>query len=328
MRRGEVYDVSSPHLQNRTICETTGTIIGRHSIAWRAFEHHFLSALIAGTVAVLITASSLAQPAFAQARRTVVFVVSRSDPQEAQSNMDAVLMIENGRLKAPYSEQSEAAQKRFASEYFSPGKTYRVTFGGGEVGSATVKDSSVGCNNIHGRATVEHGGKIPVHLSGLATNSASIGKRPSTRRAPTPTERAAVMKLVDQTYRTRRTPAAWLRNLQTTNLTATDLDGDGKFELIGSFVIETSAKQRRDLLLIAEPLGEGFKPAFVNFQSYKLIPEGFDSAIDFIDQLDVDGDGVGEVFTMQHGFDAYGFNIYKKVRGRWRLMLSTVGDAC
>ena len=263
-----------------------------------------------------------------QSRRTVVFVVSRNDPGEAQSGMDAVLMIENGRFKMPYAEESEAAQKRFANEYFSPGKKYRVTFGGGEVGSATVKDSSVGCNNIHAQATVDHGGKIPQHLSGLATNSASLGNRPSARRAPTADERAAVMKLVDQIYSTRRTPPAWLRNLKTTNLTATDLDGDGKFELIGSFVIETSSKQRRDLLVIIEPQAAGFRPAFVNFQAYKLMPEGFSSATDFVDQLDVDGDSVGEVFAIQQGFDAYQYHVYKKVKGRWRLMVSTVGDAC
>lgn len=286
------------------------------------------SVFLALMALAFVLVSSSAQATFAQARRTLVFVVSRTDPAEAQSGMDAVLMIENGKLKAPYAEQSEVAQKRFAAEYFSPGRQYRVTFGGGEVGTATVKDSSVGCNNIHARATVDHGGRIPAHLPGLATNSTSIGKRPSARRAPTSDERAAVMKLVDQIYRTRRTPPGWLRNLKTTNLTATDLNGDGKFELVGSFEIETPAKQRRDLLLIVEPLGEGFKPAFVNFQAYKMQPEGFDSAIDFVDQLDVDGDGVGEVFTTQHGFDAYGYNIYKKVRGRWRLMLSTIGDAC
>ncbi len=294
----------------------------------RVFCCRFVAPLVWALIAVAFVFVSTVQPAFAQTRRTLVFVVSRSDPAEAQSSMDAVVMLENGKLKAPYAEESEAAQQRFAAEYFSAGKTYRVTFGGGEVGSATVKDSSVGCNNIHARATVDHGGKIPTHLSGLATNSTSIGKRTSARRAPTPAERAEVMKLVDQTYRARRTPAGWMRNLKTTNLTATDLNGDGKFELIGSFVIETSTKQRRDLLLIAEPLGEGFKPAFVNFQAYRMQPEGFDSAIDFVDQLDVDGDGIGEVFATQHGFDAYGYNIYKKVSGRWRLMLSTIGDAC
>ena len=268
------------------------------------------------------------QSAFAQTGRTLVFIVSRSDPQEPESTMDAALMFERGKFKIPYVEQSEPAGKKFASEFYVPGKKYRVTFGGGEVGTATVKDSSWGCNNVHARALVADAGKIPPRLSGLATNSSSIGKKPVARRAPTPAERAEVMKLVNNIYRSRRTPASWMTGLQTTNLTATDLNGDGKFELIGSFLIETKTKQRRDLLMIAEPAGAVYTATFVSFQAYKLGAEGFDSAIDFVDQLDVDGDGVGEVFATQHGFDAYGYNIYKKVNRRWRLILSMTGDAC
>jgi hypothetical protein len=259
---------------------------------------------------------------------TLVCVVSRPDSEDPQGNVDAVVLVENGKLKQPYPEYNEAAQKKFAGEYFRLDKKYRVTFGGGEVGSATIKGSNMGCNNIHAMATVEDNGKIPAHLSALATNSELLGKKPSSRRAPTEAERQAVMTLVNQIYRLRGTSPALLRMLQTTNLTATDLDGDGKFELIGSFVIETKTKMRRDLLLIAEPVGAAFKGKFVNFQSYKLPSEGFDSAVDFVDQLDLDGDGVAEVFVQQHGFDAYGYSIYKKVRRRWRQVYTTTGDAC
>ena len=47
--------------------------------------------------------------------------------------------------------------------------------------------------------------------------------------------------------------------------------------------------------MIAEPGGSDFKPSLFHFQSYHLPPYGFDSAVDFVDQLDLDGDGVGEV---------------------------------
>ena len=50
--------------------------------------------------------------------------------------------------------------------------------------------------------------------------------------------------------------------------------------------------------------------------------------MDFLDQLDIDGDGVAEVFVQQHGFDAYGYSIYKKSRGIWRQVYTTTGDAC
>lgn len=278
-----------------------------------------------------------------QARKTptLIGVINRVEGDEQQNNLDAVVLIENGKLKQPYAEYNEAAQKKFSASYFAPGTKYRLTFGGGEAGSATITGSNVGCNNIHATATVAENGKIPGHLSGLATNSDSLGKKPGARRAPTDAERAAVMKLVNEVYRKQQTPASWLRLLKTTNLTATDLNGDGRFEMIGSFVIQTKTKTRRDLLLIAEPQGpqggsaagaeaqgDSFKAALAKFQSYKLPPEEFDSAIDFVDQLDIDGDGTAEVFVTQHGFDAYGYSIYKKRNGRWVEIYTTQGDAC
>ena len=261
---------------------------------------------------------------------TVIFVVSRADSstESPQNNLDAVVQIENGKLKPPYGEYSEPAQTKFAQEYFAAGKKYRVTFGGGEVGTATIKSSGIGCNNIHASASVDHNGRIPAGLSALATNSEILGKKKTARRPPTTEERIAVMKLVNQIHRSRGTTPGMLRSLKTTNLTATDLDGDGRFEIIGSFVIETGARFRRDLLLVAKPTTAGFKSSLTNFQSYKLPPEGFDSAIDFVDQLDLDGDGIAEIFVTQHGFDAYGYAIYKWSKGGWRKVYSGVGDAC
>lgn len=286
--------------------------------------------------------SLLAQKSQIKNDPTLVSVVSRAGWSAAsrQATMDAVVLVENGKLRQPYPEYNEAAQRKFAGQYFSPGKKYRVTFGGGEVGSATVKSSDMGCNNIHATALLEDNGKIPAHLSALATDSDSLGRKPTFRRAPTDAERLGVMILVAQIYRARGTSLAVYHTVVNINLTATDLDGDGKFELIGNFVTQTKAKARRDLLLIAEPAGTmrlpipgnrvglAFKPALIHFQSYKLPPEGFDSAVEFVDQLDLDGDGIAEVFVQQHGFDAYGYSIYKKSRGRWRQVYTTTGDAC
>ncbi|MEP6818062.1 MAG: hypothetical protein ABJA18_00920 [bacterium] len=276
----------------------------------------------------------------AKSGSTFVAVVSRAGANDGEGNLDAVVLVENGKLRQPYPEYNEAAMRKFASEYFATGKKYRVTFGGGEIGNLTIKGFDTGCNNIHAKASVEDNGKIPAYLSALATDSDSLGRKPSSRRAPTQAERQAMDILVAQIYRSRGTPLAVYHTVVTINLTATDLDGDGKFELIGSFVAQTKTGARRDLLLIADPVGATrlpipehpvalkFKPALVKLQAYKLPPEGFDSAIDFVDQLDLDGDGVAEVFVQQHGFDAYGYSIYKKSAGRWRAVYTTTGDAC
>jgi hypothetical protein len=303
-------------------------------------------------------ATLVAQRSVRKTKPVLVLVVSHSEPEEPQSNMDAVVLVENGKFKQPFPEDDEAGQKKIAANYFARGKKYRVTFGGGEVGTATVKSWDTGCNNVHATGTVEDNKKIPPRLSALATDSETLGKKASARRPPTDAERQSVMRLVRQIYRAKGTSAAALNILKTTNLTATDLNGDGAYEFVGSFVIETKGKARRDLLLIAEapssptaaqraaPIkaadpagpsvsadasfsaGPPLKASLTAFQAYQLPPEGFDSAVDFIDQLDIDGDGVAEVFVQNHGFDAYGYSIYKKTLRGWRQVFTSTGDAC
>ena len=119
-----------------------------------------------------------------------------------------------------------------------------------------------------------------------------------------------------------------IASIKVTNLTATDLDGDGKYEFIGSFMSAAKNKFERDLFLIAKPQGAAMRADFVKFQAYQPPPETFLSSIDFIDQLDLDGDGMGEVFANQGGFDGYALLIFKKVGGRWRQVYDTIGDAC
>lgn len=243
-------------------------------------------------------------------------------------NLDAVVIVERGKLGQPYPEYDEAAQTRFAKEFFDVGHQYRLTFGGGDAGTATISKWDKGCNNIHATVSVKTSAKISDVVMALATNSETLGRKPSMRRAPTAAERTSVLMVVKQLYRSKGTPQSLVRQMTTTNLTATDLDGDGKFELVGSFVIATPNKFRRDLFLIAQSQGTGYKLALTEYQAYKLQPEGFDSAIKFVDQLDLDGDGIGEVFAIQGGFDAYGYAIYRNQNGRWRKVYSATGDAC
>ena len=256
---------------------------------------------------------------------TLVFAVS-GDGVEA--SLDPVVMVRGGKLDVPYHGENEKAQSQFAQVYFKPGQTYRLIFGGGQVGTATVTKSDIGCNNIHATANLKTTARIHGQIMALATNSESFGRKPSSRRAPTDEERAFVMKLVRQIYTGKGTSSQELRSLQTTNLTATDLNGDGRSEIIGSFLIAGKNKMRRDLFLIAEPQTTGYKATLANYQFYKLPPEGFDSEILFVDQLDFDGDGIAEVFATQAGFDAYSNLIFKKRNGRWLRVFTIVGDAC
>jgi hypothetical protein len=245
--------------------------------------------------------------------------------------MDALALYDKGKFVDPVGDGDSSKEKPFAEKYFQTGRRYRLLFGGGETGSVTVQSSSEGCNTIHSKVNVEGAGKLGGKIYALATDSETLGKKPSVRRALTAAERAAVMTLVKNIYRQHGTSNALMRLLQVGNLTATDLDGDGQFEVVGDFRIESNPNSntgaRRDLFLIAAPSGAGFKAELANFQAYRKVDD-FGRGESFVDQLDIDGDGVGEVVIIGEGYDGYGYSIYKKRAGTWRMIYSVMGDAC
>ena len=275
----------------------------------------------------LLVLSLGASLAAAQTRKvtTMVFAVSA---ESGEGSMDAVVIVDGKQLRVPFTDEQKDRQKQIAAEYFAAGRTYRLIFGGGEAGSVTVKKWNEGCNTVHAEITPSTSAHLGGEVKALATNSDSLGKRASARRAPTEAERAAVLTLVNSIYRQNRTPANLISAIKITNLTATDLDGDGKYEFIGSFTSSAKNKFERDLFLIAKSQGTVMRADLTKFQAYQPPPEEFLHSIDFVDQLDLDRNGVGEVFAVQGGFDAYGYLIFKKVAGRWRQVYDVMGDAC
>jgi hypothetical protein len=285
---------------------------------WKAFA---LALLTVSTFMVLSAAATIGQ-----ARKpTMVFAVSA---ESGDGSMDAVVSISGKQLRVPFTDEQKDRQKKVAAEYFGTGQTYRLIFGGGEAGSVTVKKWSEGCNSVHSEVSLSTSAHVGGPVRALATNSDALGKGTSARRAPTDAERAAVMTLVKSIYKQKGTPANLIAGIKVTNLTATDLDGDGKYEFIGSFTSAAKNKFERDLFLIAKTQGTGTRADLAKFQAYQPPPETFLSSIDFIDHLDLDGNGVGEVFAVQGAFDGYAYLIFKKVGGRWREVYNMIGDLC
>jgi hypothetical protein len=282
------------------------------------------------TIASVISFSSRRSSATpvppAQPRNSAVVFAVSSEGDEG--SMDAVVDVNGARLQRPYNDEMEAGRKSFGQKYFAAGKVYRLIFGGGDAGTVKVNSWDLGCNNIHAKVTPSTSARLGGKVMALATTSETLGKRQSMRRAPSESERAAVLTLMKSIYRERRTPANLMSAIKVTNLTATDVDGDGAYEMIGSFTLAAKNKFERDLFLIAKPQGAAMKADFVKFQAYQPPPEKFLWSIDFVDQLDLDGNGVGEVFAMQGAFDGYAYLIFKKVGGRWREVFNFVGDAC
>ena len=277
-------------------------------------------------ISVLVLVGLLNIIATAQTRKQTVVLAVLSESGEG--SLDALAVVAGKQMRSPYSDEQKDRQKTFAEDYFKKGTVYRLIFGGGDAGSATVSEWNEGCNNVHAKATISTSARLGGKVMALATNSETLGKRAISRRPPTEAERAAALTLMKSIYQQHRTPASLMSAIKVTNLTATDLNGDGKYELVGSFTLAAKNKFERDLFLIATPQGTGLRAEFARFQAYQPPPEGFLSSIDFIDQLDIDGDGTGEVFATMGAFDGYALVAFKKIGGRWRQVHDQVGDLC
>ena len=264
-----------------------------------------------------------ARPAAAQGG-AVVFAVSKN---ESGVMLEPAFIYRGGAFLKPPVEGPGTAS--FAREYFRAGRKYRALTGGGDGGTVTVrKYLDQGCVGLVAEATVETQARLGGRVQALATDSETLGRGASSRRAPTEAERARAVELARAAYAKNGVPAALASGVQVVNLTATDLDRDGKFELVGSFLVEKKSETMPDaytLFLIVEPEGGSLKTAWEWFH------HGFEGEYadrQFVDQLDLDGDGVGEVVAEGIYYESNDYVVYKRQQGRWRPVYQGGGGGC
>lgn len=262
-------------------------------------------------------------PCFAQAgAQTVLFAVSK-DVNSAAASVDPVVVIDGGRYTTP---PLDAA---FVGDYFRPGREYAVLFGGGRAGSAKVLKSNVNtdaCVISTAEAEVLTGARLGGAVQALATSSDRIGAGESSRRAPTEAERTAALALARTLYGARRVRAALVKRMKTENLTATDLDRDGRFELIGNFQIAAGDDQMHNLFVIFEPAARGrYRPAFTWY--HRGGGESYED-LGLVDVVDIDLDGTAEVVARAGQYESYGYSIYRRRRGKWREIYHGGGGGC
>lgn len=265
------------------------------------------------------------QPAApAQGGGTVIFAVSK---YEESVSVEPVVIYRGGKYEVPPVNE-EKGNNAFAREYFRSGRKFRIISGGGEAGTLTIiKYQEPGCVGLVADATAETTARLGGRVKALATDSQTLGRGAISRRAPTETERARAVELARTTYTKHSVGASLVSKMEVVNLTATDLDRDGRFELVGSFLAGKNdvGSTSYTLFLIMEPAGSGFKTAW---EWFHLGSEDSYEDRHFVDQVDLDGDGVGEVIAMGSYYESNDYIIYKKIQGRWRPVYKGGGGGC
>ena len=257
---------------------------------------------------------------------TVIFSLAKFDTTQP-IYMEPIVVISGGKYTAPPVDADPAVTKKFTDSYFRTGRQYRVVFGGGDAGTLTVqKNVEPGCVGLGAEVTVQTTARLGGEVQALAVSSDKIGRGESSRRAPTEEERAAVLEVARAVYRQRGVGAALVGKMNTINLTATDIDRDGKFELIGSFQIEGANYLMHNLFIIFEPTAAGKYRAAWNW--FHKGAEGDYEDRKLVDAVDIDGDGTAEVIAAGHYYEANDYVIYKRQAGVWRPIYKGGGGGC
>ena len=254
----------------------------------------------------------------------VVLAVSK---HESNVTTEPVVIYRGGTYVKPPIDD-EAGSRSFVGEYFRAGRRFRIISGGGEAGALTVGTYlEPGCVGLVADATAETPARLGGRVKVLATDSQALGRGASSRRAPNEAERARAVELARAAYAKNGVGASLASKMEVVNLTATDLDRDGRHELVGSFKVEKkdAAPMAYTLFLIMEPSGEAFKTAWEWFHKGY---EGEYADRHFVDQVDFDGDGVGEVVAEGTYYESNDYVIYKRRQGTWKPVYKGGGGGC
>lgn len=266
-------------------------------------------------------------------QRAIVFAVFGATGT-LSARMEPMLLIEGGQFKEPVSGGSDAEEiTGFSNQHYRKGQKYRLLFGGAEAGTATVTKSSreEECFRTGAEVTVQTTARLNRNVMALATDSGNLGLAATerSRRTPTPAERTQALELARTAFRQKGVAASLLPAVEVINLTAIDLDRDGKMELAGSFVASkrTRKQERYALFLLAVPEGNGYRAAVSNYGKYGEadIMSGADlNTVNqgtyvekLVEHLDLDGDRTSEVVTISEGLEGVTYYVYKRQGASW-----------
>lgn len=233
------------------------------------------------------------------------------------------------------------AATNFSKTYYKPKTAYHLIFGGTAAGSVTVTDSKPDseCGKNLGAATVTSAtAKIKGLVMGLATNMMPQNGKNS-RRMPTAAERSEIEALVRAEFAKQKISSQAITKMKYQNLTAIDVDNDGKSEMVGSFWAENTPDERDILFFIAEKNAAG-KYVFGYSDFHKATKDNLMGGAELkdvdsgrghellLDAMEYDGDSSAEIFTVNQAFEGNNFYVYSKRDGKWKRVYEAYNYHC
>lgn len=227
----------------------------------------------------------------------------------------------------------------FANTYYKPKTAYNLIFGGAVNGTVTIisSDAKSDCGkNLAMVSTQSKKANLKGFVMGLAINQTTQKGASGVRRLPTTAERAEIESLVRAEFIKQAVSANAVKDLKYYNLTALDVDGNGTAEMVGSFWVESSPKERNLLFFIAEKNGGKYGFGYSDYA--KVTPDEVMSGelkdLDklggelLLDVLEYNGDTTAEIFTIGKAFEGNNFHVYSRRDGKWMRVFESYNYHC
>jgi len=173
-------------------------------------------------------------------------------------------------------------------------------------------------------------GAVPLQTANFAL--AVAGDAPAShaneRRFAQPTELQTAMTYAEKTFSAYGVRHHLLGKAEAISVVVTDLDRDGQNEMVASYKLAGEGAVHR-LFLILYNNGDGTYQALVS--QYHVASDANmtgDNKEMFVDQIDLDGDGMDEVFTRSAGYEGWTYSMYKKGANGWTKVYTGGGGGC
>lgn len=217
-------------------------------------------------------------------------------------------------------------EDEFTARYYRHGLKYRALAGGADVGTAIVdQEANLGCESLAASLSPP----LPDYF-GLAVGSLHVSPRKLVRHEATAEEKKALLALARVAFRQKGAPPALLETMEKSDAISTDLNQDGKRDLVGSFEAkgkEHSSTRRLFLIALADDAG-GYRAEYVWYFRQNA-SENSTATMNVFDTIDLDEDGTDEVIARTEYYESHDYVILKRSpNGKWKIVYRGGAAGC
>jgi hypothetical protein len=151
----------------------------------------------------------------------------------------------------------------------------------------------------------------------LATNSSNVLSHANLQRQATDKEKMLAKHLAMAEFRKHGIPDRAENDIQIERAVATKISQSESELLIGNFSVKAGGAEH-DLFLISKLDDSGPSTEMARYHKMADLLDGTDyEGYVFVDQLDLDGDGVDEIVVEMTAYESEEFRVIKRINGVW-----------